>query len=116
MYDPNDPSAVVIFRWPARIPDAQAKAKECRDANNGEVDAGLQPDRFFYEIGESEFQFDGINTPPLPCHIVVRRDRPGMTASERKVLTIAQDTAMDTGERVPHSLAELRECLGTAFA
>ena len=99
MYDPTDPSAVVIYRWPASDPDAQAKAKFQRDANNAHVDAGKQPSRFFYEVGESEFQFDGIGTPPRPCHVVVRRDRPGMTTGERRALTVAQDVreALEAG-------------------
>ena len=76
MYDPTDPSAVVVFRWPASDPDAQAKAKETRDACNAEAEAGIRPPRFVYECAESTFQFGG-NTPAERCHVVVRRDRPG---------------------------------------
>ena len=39
-----------------------------------------------------------------------------MNASERAALTVAQDMVRSFGGRVPHSISELHECLGTAFA
>lgn len=115
MYDRNDPTADVVFRATASNEDAMAKAISVRDENNAAVNAGKQPQDFFYEVDEQTL-LSGNFGKPIRYYVVVRRDRPGMDASERTDLTVAQDMAREFGGRVPHSISELRECLGTAFA